>query len=77
MKLQTVSHTREILWISAGAIVGLIVIVVVVLHVRKVHELRQWCHDHGYTYYVTRDDYCVDLKGSLVKAGEDQKGAPH
>jgi hypothetical protein len=55
--------------IIAGLVVILIVMVVaVVLHHQKLRELRQWCHDHGYSYYVTRDHYCVDQKGELVRS---------
>ncbi len=45
-------------------------VVIVVLHRQKMRELRQWCRDHGYNYYVTSDYYCVDQKGELIKAGD-------
>jgi hypothetical protein len=73
--LRTVGTTRTRLWIIAGLIAGLIMIliatvVIVVLHRQKMRELRQWCRDHGYNYYVTSDYYCVDQKGELTKAGD-------
>jgi hypothetical protein len=70
MRLRAVGTTGATkLWIVAGLIVILIVtVVIVVLHRQKMRELRQWCHDHGYNYYVTRDYYCVDQTGELRPA---------
>jgi hypothetical protein len=69
--LRTVGTTRIRLWIIAGLIMILIAtVVIVVLHRQKMRELRQWCRDHGYNYYVTSDYYCVDQKGELIKAGD-------
>jgi hypothetical protein len=58
------------LWIIAGLVLVVIVTVLVVLQRRNMRELRAWCHDHGYNYYVTRDYYCIDQKGKLVRAGD-------
>jgi hypothetical protein len=70
MRLRTVGTTGITkLWIVAGLVVILIAtVVIVVLHRQKMRELRQWCHDHGYNYYVTRDYYCVDQTGELRPA---------
>ena len=68
--LRTTGITK--LWIIAGLVVILIAMVVIaVLHHQKMRELRQWCHDRGYSYYVTRDHYCVDQKGELVRAPDN------
>jgi hypothetical protein len=60
----------------AGALIACAAIVLVaVLVIRHVNNQQdaQWCHDHGYSNYATKDGFCVGAGGKLVKVGADNK----
>ena len=51
--------------LAACAILALIALVFVRYQTNK-HE-AQWCQDHGYGNYATKDGFCVGPGGKLIK----------
>ena len=55
-----------------GALIGCVTIGAVawaiMRHVNN-KQAAEWCHDHGYTNYATKDGFCVGAGGKLVKVG--------
>ena len=56
----------------AGALILCVTIGVVawmtIRHLNNKQE-AEWCHEHGYTNYATKDGFCVGARGKLIKVG--------
>jgi len=48
--------------------VAVLVAVAIIRHVNNKQE-AEWCHDHGYANYATKDGFCVGAGGKLTKVG--------
>jgi hypothetical protein len=61
--------------IAAALIVCATVAVVAVAIIRHVNHNQyvEWCYDHGYANYATKDGLCVGAGGKLVKVGAGGK----
>jgi hypothetical protein len=57
--------------IAGALIVSVAIGLVAVAIIRHVNnkQAAQWCHDHGYTNYATKDGFCVGAGGKLTKVG--------
>src|SRR5262245_59008074 len=57
--------------IAAALIVCVTIGVVAWAIIRHVNNTQAalWCHEHGYTNYVTKDGFCVGARGKLIKVG--------
>ena len=53
----------------AGALIVCVIGVVAWTIIRHVNNTQAalWCHEHGYTNYVTKDGFCVGAGGKLFK----------
>jgi hypothetical protein len=48
--------------------VAVLLAVAIIRHVNNRQE-AQWCHDHGYANYATKDGFCVGTGGKLIRVG--------
>jgi hypothetical protein len=55
----------------AGVLVCAASVLVGMAIIRHVYNKQdaEWCHDHGYTNYATKDGFCVGAGGKLIKVG--------
>jgi DhnA family fructose-bisphosphate aldolase class Ia len=62
----------EMKWLIAGALIGCAAVVLVawmtIRHLNNKQE-AEWCHEHGYTNYATKDGFCVGAGGKLIRVG--------
>jgi hypothetical protein len=61
-------HKIIALGLAACAIAALIIFAVV-RHFTNKHE-AEWCQEHGYGNYATKDGFCVGPGGKLIKIEE-------
>jgi hypothetical protein len=56
----------------AGALIVCAAVVLVawvtIRHLNNKQE-AEWCHEHGYTNYATKDGFCVGAGGKLIRVG--------
>jgi hypothetical protein len=57
--------------IAAALIACVAIVLVAVAIIRHVNNKQdaEWCHEHGYSNYATKDGFCVGAGGKLIKVG--------
>ena len=57
--------------IAGALIVCAAVVLVAWMTIRHLNNKREaeWCHEHGYTNYATKDGFCVGAGGKLIRVG--------
>jgi uncharacterized protein YsxB (DUF464 family) len=57
--------------IAGALIVCAAVVLVAWMTIRHLNNKQEaeWCHEHGYTNYATKDGFCVGAGGKLIRVG--------
>jgi hypothetical protein len=57
--------------IAGALIVCAAVVLVTWMTIRHLNNKQEaeWCHEHGYTNYATKDGFCVGAGGKLIRVG--------
>jgi hypothetical protein len=60
--------TKRLIATALIACVAVLVAVAIIRHVNNKQD-AEWCQEHGYTNYATKDGFCVGAGGKLIKVG--------